>query len=68
MFDKIGSTNERSGSMITWILIWAVLAIPMFFYETSLLPYHAALKFGFDPIAAIYGLIVLCPFFYYLVK
>lgn len=47
---------------MNWILLWAVIAVPFFFYEGTTMQYAVKNNFGFDPITIIVTLIVLVPF------
>lgn len=53
---------------MAWVLGMAVLAIPFFAYEGTVLQYNVKQHFGFDPITGIMILLVFAPFTYFVLK
>lgn len=51
-----------------WIFAMAILAVPFFAYEGTVLQYNVRQLFGFDPISTAIILIAFGPFAYFVLK
>ena len=57
-----GDAMFHENNMMNWILLWAVLAVPYFVYEGTVLQYNLSMICGFDPVTVVVVLLVFVPF------